>query len=176
MTSPDYTHAVSYSPSTTAPAPPTLPSLQSSGVHSIRIQWLDLTSKLRYRVLPITYFAKLLTATTRPSISIAKVTLGIVGITTAEGFSAQGEYVYIVDWSTVRICGYAEGHASVMGWFEEKVPMPGRMDVGVELCPRATLRRIVESVLVSLIIYIQQLIPISQRRQTEIQCLLPRRI
>jgi hypothetical protein len=152
MTSPDYTHAVSYSPAT-LPSPPTLSTLEYSGIHSIRIQWLDLGSKLRYRILPIKHFAKLLTATSRPSISVAKVALGLVGLTMPEGFNAQGEYVYIIDWASVRTCGYAQGHASVMGWFEEKVPMPGRTDVGVELCPRTTLRRIVESVIAPIIKY-----------------------
>lgn len=64
-----------------------------------------------------------------------------------DNYSATGEYVYAVDLSTLKLCPYAPGHASVMGWFEEKEPIvgiEGHRSVEVDLCPRTILRRVVE--------------------------------
>lgn len=60
----------------------------------------------------------------------------------AEGFSAEGEYLVAVDRSSLRLCGYAPGHASVFGFFEEKALAGGRLDV--PLCPRTNLKRILK--------------------------------
>ena len=63
------------------------------------------------------------------------------------GLSPTGEYLYAVDLSSLRISPYAPGHASVLGWFEEKRPNPGlqgRLALEVDICPRTILRRIVE--------------------------------
>lgn len=139
-------------------------------VKYVRIQWVDLINNIRFRVVPLPYFQKLL-KTSRPGISLTKASLGLVFIAIAEGFkcvlilrchigplmtcsvaySATGEYLYAIDLSTLRICPYAPGHASVMGWFEEKEPITGLVGVGhrsieVGLCPRTILRRVVEYV------------------------------
>lgn len=61
----------------------------------------------------------------------------------------MGDYLYALDLSSIRICSYARGHASVMGWFEEKVPVTGQeghRSIEVDLCPRTILRRLVEYV------------------------------
>ncbi|KAH9477666.1 Protein fluG [Psilocybe cubensis] len=116
------------------------------GVKYVRIQWVDLTNNIRFRVLPLAYFHKIL-QTPRPGTSLTKAVLGIVFITVVDGFSPTGEYVYAVDLSTLRLCPYAPGHASVMGWFEEKEPVAGvegHRSVEVDLCPRTILRRVVE--------------------------------
>lgn len=62
---------------------------------------------------------------------------------------ATGDYLYALDLSSIRKCPYAPGHASIMGWFEEKVPVAGQeghRSIEVDLCPRTILRRLVEYV------------------------------
>jgi glutamine synthetase len=120
--------------------------LESRGIQYIRLQWVDTVNNIRYRVIPISYFKKLLNSP-RPSVSITKCVFGLVFITTAPGFAPVGEYIYLPDMNSIRLCPYAEGHASVMGWFEEKVPIKGpdgKLTLNVPLCPRSTLKRIVE--------------------------------
>ncbi|OBZ77907.1 Protein fluG [Grifola frondosa] len=143
QTSQNVAYGVLYSPSTAVSAPSiTLQDLQSKHIKYVRIQWVDLTNTVRFRVLPLNYFHKLLSTSARPAICLAKVTLGIVGLSVARGFEATGEYVYVPDMSSFRICPYAPGHASIMGWFQEKTPSPSG-DLSVNLCPRTLLKRIV---------------------------------
>ncbi|KAI6006850.1 hypothetical protein EDD15DRAFT_5138 [Pisolithus albus] len=118
-------------------------SLEDLGVKFVRVQWVDFSNFVHCRVLTISHFYKLL-RTSRPGITIAKVVLGLVFLTMAEGFGATGEYVLVVDLATVRVCGYAPGHAAVIGYFQEKYPLGGRLDV--PLCPRTNLKRIVKYV------------------------------
>lgn len=55
------------------------------GIKYIRIQWVDLTNAICYRVIPISYFIKILQSP-RPSISITRSILGLVHLTLVEGF------------------------------------------------------------------------------------------
>ena len=59
--------------------------LKHQGIRYIRIQWVDLINNIRYRIVPLPYFKKLL-ALSRPGISIPKVALGIAFLAVAEGF------------------------------------------------------------------------------------------
>lgn len=144
-----FEYGVKYTPSNVKAAPLAnvpIRALMSRGVEYIRLQWVDTVNNIRYRVIPISYFAKLLDSP-RPSVSITNSVLGQVFITLVPGFSPVGEYLYLPDMNSIRLCPYAEGHASVMGWFEEKVPVKGpdgNMTLTVPMCPRSTLRRIVE--------------------------------
>ncbi|KAF8265801.1 glutamine synthetase/guanido kinase [Lactarius quietus] len=111
----------------------------------IRLQWVDYTNITRNRIIPFAAFSELLGAS-RPGVALATPVLGIVGGHMAPGFSSTGEYLYTVDLSSLRLCGYAPGHASLMGWFEEKSPIQkqvGKDAFGVPLCPRGLLRGIV---------------------------------
>ena len=125
--------------------------LEGRGVRYIRFQWVDYTNVTRYRVIPLTAFRKLLSAS-RPGITLTKAVFGIIGASVAPGFSSTGEYLYTPDLNSTRICGYAPGHACLMGWFEEKLPI--RENAGKEvaptgklpLCPRGLLRDIVKCV------------------------------
>jgi glutamine synthetase len=68
----------------------------------------------------------------------------------APTFLAVGEYLYVPDMASMKICPYAPGEASVMGWFQEKTPVPradSKLSVEVDLCPRGILKRVVEYVL-----------------------------
>jgi glutamine synthetase len=144
-------YGVKYTPANVDKTPPlaniSINGLKSMGIKYIRLQWVDLVNNIRYRVVPISYFAKLLDSP-RPNISVTKCVFGLVfNVHVAPGFSPVGEYLYLPDMSSVRICPYAEGHASVMGWFEEKVPIKGpdgNLTLNVPMCPRSTLKRIVE--------------------------------
>ncbi|KAG6845088.1 hypothetical protein H0H87_000993 [Tephrocybe sp. NHM501043] len=65
----------------------------------------------------------------------------------APGFAPTGEYLYVPDLSTIRICPYSPGEVVVLGWFHEKTPYPGidnKLTLNVSLCPRATLQRVVK--------------------------------
>ena len=121
-------------------------------VRYIRLQWVDYTNITRYRIIPITAFRDLMSAP-RPGIGVTKAAFGLVGASLAPGFSGTGEYLYVPDLSSIRPCGYATGHASLMGWFEEKLPAPGnegkRDALKVPLCPRTMLRDIVKCVCLS---------------------------
>ncbi|KAF8799777.1 hypothetical protein BYT27DRAFT_7201038 [Phlegmacium glaucopus] len=121
--------------------------LERQGIEFIRIQWVDLINNIRYRVVPLSYFEKLLTSS-RPGVSLTKASLGLVFITIVEGFGATGDYLYALDLSSIRVCPYAPGHASIMGWFEEKAPAAGQEghhSIEVDLCPRTILKRVVDN-------------------------------
>ncbi|KAF8984405.1 hypothetical protein BDQ17DRAFT_1315939 [Cyathus striatus] len=113
----------------------------------VRIQWVDLTNVVRYRVLPVKYFKQLLGGT-RPGIGISKASFGRVqSKSLAAGFTVMGEYLYVPDLSTLRLCGYAPKHAVVMGWLEEKSPVKtedGRLSVEADICTRRALQRVVK--------------------------------
>ncbi|KIY45471.1 glutamine synthetase/guanido kinase [Fistulina hepatica ATCC 64428] len=119
----------------------------------VRVQWVDLTNIVRFRVLPVEYFRRLL-QTPRRGIAVGKVALGLVNLVVAPGFSPIGEYLYTVDMSTMRPCPFAPGHVSVMGYFQEKVPVSdivtGEAVVDVALCSRTILKRIVAEAQTSL--------------------------
>jgi len=72
-------------PDGTAPSSISIEDLKLQGIEFIRIQWVDLINNIRYRVVPLEYFEKLLTSS-RPGVSVTKASLGLVFITLAEGF------------------------------------------------------------------------------------------
>ncbi|KZT22877.1 glutamine synthetase/guanido kinase [Neolentinus lepideus HHB14362 ss-1] len=122
----------------------TLEQLGDQGVRYIRLTWVDLVNNIRYRVIPLPYFDKLLKSS-RPGITIGKIVFGLVFLDTAEGFGPTGEYLYVPDMKTLRRCPYAEGHAMVLGYFEHKDKYSSGMDsLEVDLCPRTVLRRVMQ--------------------------------
>ncbi|KAF9525409.1 hypothetical protein CPB83DRAFT_859515 [Crepidotus variabilis] len=143
-------HAVPYKlPNSSKPQLSTIDvnRLRDSSIKYVRIQWVDLVNNIRYRVVPIDYFEKLL-KTSRPGVSITKAAMGLIFITMADGFGPAGEYLYAIDPASVKMCPYALGHASVMGWFQEKTPTPGvdgHLAIEVDLCPRTILQRVIEN-------------------------------
>ena len=144
-------YGVLYAPDTTAgTAPPkTLDELLTPDIAFVRVQWVDYTNVVRFRVLSAPYFRALFSnpTKTRPGIGVSKVALGIVGISLAPGFGPSGEYLFVPDLCSWRVCTYAPGHASVMGWFQEKsAPRPGA-GLEVPMCPRTILTRLVKCVI-----------------------------
>ncbi|PFH47784.1 hypothetical protein AMATHDRAFT_66915 [Amanita thiersii Skay4041] len=141
-----FNHGVLYTPSSVSASSLTLQQAKSQGIKYIRLQWVDLVNTVRFRVIPVSYFEKLLQSS-RAGVGVAKVCLGLVYLITAPGFSPMGEYLYVPDMSTLRLCPYAPGHASVMGRFEEKTPIEGpggEFSFEVDLCPRTLLKRVVD--------------------------------
>ena len=127
---------VTYSPVGPALPHPTTELLKARNIGYVRVQWVDLTNIVRYRILPLSYFDKLLKSE-RPAIHLTKATLGLVFLSLADGFGATGELAYVCDLNSIKICTYAPGHASIMGWFQEKYPPPGpNPSYDINLCPR----------------------------------------
>ncbi|KAF8271243.1 glutamine synthetase/guanido kinase [Lactarius quietus] len=119
---------------------------EGQGIRYIRLQWVDYTNITRNRIIPFGAFAELF-GSSRPGVTLVKAVFGLVGVSTAPGFSGTGEYLYTPDLSSLRLCGYAPGHASLMGWFEEKSQKQvGKAGFGVPLCPRGLLRGILKCV------------------------------
>lgn len=116
--------------------------LDSLGIKYMRITWVDYINNIRLRVVPRKYFNKLLDSS-RPGVSLAKAGFGLVFLAVAPGFSGAGEYHYVLDPSSFRLSPYAPGHASVMGFLQEKVPYPDRGLV-VPWDPRLMLKNIVD--------------------------------
>lgn len=119
--------------------------LNSVGVQFIRITWVDWINNIRYRVVPRPYFRKLLESA-RPGVSITKAAFGLVFLAMAPGFTGTGEYHYVMDLSSFRLAPYAPGHATVMGFFQNKLPSPEH-GLTVPYCPRTLLKRIAKRAL-----------------------------
>ncbi|KAG6330159.1 hypothetical protein ID866_8931 [Astraeus odoratus] len=117
-----------------------LGALPELGVSFIRVQWVDFTNVVRYRVLPLSYFYGLLQSH-RPGLTVTKSVMGLVFDSIVEGFSPVGEYIYVIDLASLRLCTYAPGHAAVFGFFQPKTDIGA--EIGVPVCPRTTLQRIV---------------------------------
>lgn len=139
----DIDYGVEYTPltvdaGTLSDAPRTLEDL---GVKFVRIHWLDLCSQLSCHILPLPYFNKVLKSS-RCGVALPKVVFTMVESIPAEGCSAEGDYLIVMDRSSLRLCGYAPEHASLFGFFQEKASIDGRLDV--PLCPRTNLKRILK--------------------------------
>ena len=133
------------------------------GIRYFHLTWVDNVNCVRYRVIPIQHFKKIVASSSRATtdqdnrkvnmhggITITKATLGLVVLNLAEGFGPVGMYLYVPDLTTIRRLAYAPGHAFVMGWLEEQVGtvnLKGGLTFGSELCARSKVRDIVESVL-----------------------------
>lgn len=114
------------------------------GIRYVRIQWVDLLNQVRCRILPVSYFFKLLDSE-RPGVALAKAVLGFVVIQIAPGFSAAGEHIYVIDFSSFRPCSYAPGHAVFFGFVQQQVAVlrPSGPSFEVPLCPRTVVSRLV---------------------------------
>ncbi|KAG1803000.1 hypothetical protein EV424DRAFT_1517903 [Suillus variegatus] len=140
--SPQYS---TYSPQTIKAHTISIESLANYKIHFVRITWVDLVNIISIRVVPLQSFHRLL-ASSRPGITIGQCVFGFVINRSAAGFGPVGEYLFVVDLSSMRLCSYAPGHVSIMGWFQDKVPAPGRiLGTGVPMCPRSALNRVVNT-------------------------------
>jgi glutamine synthetase len=109
---------------------------QNPSVKYLRLQWLDHTSTLRARVIPIRLALQMFQ--NQSSIGISKAALGLIQYDQiAPGFSPAGEYELVPCFEGLRL-GERDGYATVQGEFRE------RDGSEVPACPRTALRRIVE--------------------------------
>ena len=135
------TYGVKYFADKTFVAPDLLYLKNWRDVKYIRLTWLDLHNVARCRVLSLSYFERLLeTASGRPGVSVVGCVLGLVGLKVANGFSAGGNYLYVADLTSMRLCTYAPGHAVLFGWFQNSEVGPER-PLEYDLCPRTLLAR-----------------------------------
>ncbi|KAF8656956.1 hypothetical protein AX16_002311 [Volvariella volvacea WC 439] len=140
----------SFSPQPPPPQPnherihPTL--LGSYGIKYVRIEWVGMGNTLRSRVVPLSYFNKLLKSS-QPSISLAQCALGIVFLSVPTEFSAIGEYNYVLDLNSIRLLPWAPGHAMIFGWFREKQMIERALhhDEVATYDPRTLLQRLVRT-------------------------------
>jgi glutamine synthetase len=114
--------------------------LDSLGIRWIRLTWCDWTNTIRYHVLSRDYFQQLLHSE-RPGFTLLKAAFGIVLLHVCDGFTLTGEYLLVLDESTFRVCPYAPGHATILGYFQHIEPHP---QYGLEMLqdPRTQLARV----------------------------------
>jgi len=116
-------------------------SLSRPDIYYVRLTWVDYANNIRCRVLPQARYNSLI-ATSRPGIRVPKVVFGLIGLRIAEGFSAVGSWLFVIDTASLRTCPTESGVATVFGWFQHIEPSPGR-DITSPLCPRSILHRVV---------------------------------
>ncbi|KDQ20092.1 hypothetical protein BOTBODRAFT_125649 [Botryobasidium botryosum FD-172 SS1] len=123
-----------------------LATLKESGVRFVRLTWVDFGNCVRYKILPLKHFEKLV-ASARGGFTVTVAIMGAVFLTVAEGVTVVGEYVWKPDLSTLRLAPYADGHATVLGNFTRETANSAgqRESHEIDLCPRGILRRVVES-------------------------------
>ncbi|KAH7327238.1 hypothetical protein BKA65DRAFT_554796 [Rhexocercosporidium sp. MPI-PUGE-AT-0058] len=107
-------------------------------VKFLRLQWLDYTSILRLRVMPVKRALEMLKSNPHLQICITKAALGLIqNDTLVSGLTPTGEYNLQAITSTLKL-GPFNGYASMQGEFVEKNGSP------VALCPRSLLLRTLE--------------------------------
>ena len=70
--------------------------LAGQGIKYVRIQWVDLSNTVRFRVIPASEFARLCKSP-RPNIHVTARTLGMVGINFAKRFDDTSKHWYVFD-------------------------------------------------------------------------------
>lgn len=111
---------------------------QNPSVKFLRLQWLDFTSQLRVRILPVTRLLKMNKES--KLVGIATAVLGLLQQDElAPGFAAVGEYKLYPNFESLRL-GARTGYATVQCEFREQD------DEEVVICPRTFLRRMVNRV------------------------------
>ena len=113
---------------------------QFLGIHPsikfLRLQWLDYTSTLRARIVPISRALKMFRE--KHFIGITKAVLGLLQTDNlCPGFSATGEYRLYPHFRSLCLASRAK-HATVQCEFQEKNGQE------VDICPRTVLRRQIE--------------------------------
>lgn len=113
----------------------------------IRLQWLDYCCTLRARVLTIKHFLHLTTRGRFHEVGRGYLSLPDDSAPLYDGDSSLvvGKNVLIPDLSSLRMCPWAKGHASVMCFYSEQYENPadieGLRPVISDLCPRGVLRK-----------------------------------
>lgn len=115
-------------------------------VQFVRITWTDLANVVRFRVVPLAYFQKMVESS-RPGVTMGIACLGILNCRMADGFSAVGEVFLSLDLTSIRFCPYAPKQVIVMGFLQHKHPVSGpngELAFQPALCARSALKRVVQ--------------------------------
>ena len=118
----------------------------------IRLTWVDISSVIRCKVLTLKYFRTLVSKSSDgvPTTTLPTASLGLVGRTLVDGFSAAGDYLFEVDLSSLRLLPYIPGHAMVFGWLKPITIGPIAQPTD-PFCPRTILKNIVECVVQTIV-------------------------
>ena len=109
----------------------------------IRCQWIDFGAIVRCFVVPTDY-AREMAAKQKGGLNTVRPVVRLLapgGVMDVGGIDI-GEDHLIPDWSSLLVCGYHDGHATVMCWVESGKGVDG--PTGFDLCPRSALARQVE--------------------------------
>ena len=120
-----------------------LDDMKYTDIRYVRVQWVDFSNHIRYKVLSRSYFSKLVSRSGRPGITLAAAVMSIIAGACAPGSTGIGEWLYVFDLQTLRRAEYNPGHAVVMGYFQEETPHLTR-GLYIPLCPRSILKKVVE--------------------------------
>lgn len=103
-------------------------------VEFVRIQWVDFTATVRTRLVTARHALRM--AAQNLSISVASPIINAFLLDSSLNDITPGEKDSLIpDWSTLVVCHYQAGHASVMCFIDEA----GR---GFDLCPRSLLKKV----------------------------------
>lgn len=107
---------------------------EDPSIKFLRLQWLDLTSSLRLRIVPVDQFLQLVNE--GKSVGVPKYILGLLHKEfISPGFAFNGQRNLVPDFDSLRI-GARDGYATVQCGFEE---VNGNQ---VSECPRTLLQKI----------------------------------
>lgn len=135
------------SPSPSTASSCTLPGGRSlhipESVKFIRLTWVDFTNNLSNCMIPIKRFLSTLETPSKGGLSLPTALFYLLPDGVTPGYSSSGEWRYVPDVSSLKVCGVDEGrYASVMGYFGDE---DGKGSC--PYCPRGILRRIIEYVM-----------------------------
>jgi len=116
----------------------------------IRLTWVDISSVIRCKVLTLKHFRALVSKSPNgvPTTTLSTASLGLVGRTLVDGFSVVGDYLFEVDFTSLRLLPYTPGHAMVFGWLKPMNVGPGPQMTDT-LCPRTILKNVVRYVVIT---------------------------
>lgn len=107
----------------------------NQSIRYIRLQWIDYSGVLRARFVPITRCRQI--ASGYENIRLAQNSM-LIPISTAPSIFSLSDYhetwFLRPDWSSLRCCGFRDGHAAVMSFVDQK-----DAETRFDKCPRMLL-------------------------------------
>ncbi|KAI1821595.1 glutamine synthetase [Xylaria intraflava] len=109
-------------------------------VKYIRLQWIDYSGVLRARFVPIARCLQI--ASGSETVRLAQSSM-LIPVSTAPGIYSLSNYhetwFLHPDWSSLRLCGFQEGHAAAMSSIDQK-----DAETRFDKCPRQLMVRALE--------------------------------
>ena len=111
---------------------------QHASIHYDRHTWVDPTGTCRIRVVTLSHIRSLIQSRTYVGIeSSCLSTLQTTSLNGSKTFGRVGQFDLIPDLTSLRVCGYASGHAAAMCSF-------GKAGEVLDMSPRRTLQTAVQ--------------------------------